>query len=305
MTLSAPLITIAMPAYNGERTVAQAIASIVNQTFENWELVVYDDGSSDRTIEAARRFEDARVRAVEGGANRGLPACLNRIVAVAESHYFARMDADDIAYPHRLESQLAFLRAHPEIDLVGGSMMVFRGDGTAVGVRRPALEHEQICAHPWSGIPVAHPTWMGRTEWFRRNPYREDAMRMEDRELLFRTHGTSRFANLPQVLLGYREDGVSLRKILTARRNACRMMLRAVRDGHAQGDAARAILGQAARGLVEIAAIGSGLGGQLLRHRNPPASADLIAEWKPVYEQTQAAVVPASGRPAVSVAVHA
>jgi hypothetical protein len=181
------------------------------------------------------------------------------------------------------------LQAHPEIDLVGGAMIVFGGDGSAIGARRPALDHAQICAHPWAGIPIGHPTWMGKTEWFRGNPYREDAVRMEDRELLFRTYRASRFANLPQVLLGYREDTLSLRKMLTARRYACRMMLRAAREG-APCAAVRGILGQVARSLVETAATGSGLDGFLLRHRNPAASAELIAEWTQVFEQTQARV---------------
>jgi glycosyltransferase involved in cell wall biosynthesis len=290
-----PLVTIGMPVYNCESTVAESIASILNQALEDWELVVYDDGSRDDTVGTARQFTDPRIRVVEGGTNRGLPARLNEIVAGTRSPYFARMDADDIAYPHRLEHQLAYLRAYADVDLVGGWMMVFRGNGTAIGMRRTALDHEHICAHPWSGIPIAHPTWVGGTEWFRRNPYRANAVRMEDRELLFRTFRNSRFANLPEVVLGYRENELSLRKTLTARQHTCRMMLPYLREEHSRGAAAWGMAGQVLRSLIDVAAKRTGLSDRLLRQRNSPAPADRVAEWNLVYEEAQATALSSIG----------
>src|SRR5262249_52814506 len=149
----------------------------------------------------------------------------NQAVGLARGRYFARMDADDIAYPSRVEKEVEFLNSHPEVDLVSTWMSVFRGDGTLLGLRRYPISHNEICARPWAGFPMAHPTCMGRIEWFRQNAYRTDALRMEDRELLLRTYAHSRFANLPEALLGYREDSLSLGKLLLARRNSCRLAL--------------------------------------------------------------------------------
>jgi glycosyltransferase involved in cell wall biosynthesis len=291
MTLTAPLVTIGMPVYNCERTVAESIASILNQTCEDWELVVYDDGSRDGTLGVARGFSDPRVRVVEGGANRGLPACLNEVIATSKGEYFARMDGDDIAYPDRLERQLEYLRIHRDVDLLGGSILVFRGDGEALGARRSALVHEEICSHPMSGIPVAHPTWLGRTAWFRANPYNADMVRMEDWELLYRTYRNSKFANLEEIVVAYREESLSLRKILVARRNKCDVLLRKAGGENAPWRVAANIAGQVAKSLVDIAAIGSKLNYRLLKHRVPPVSSNESAVWQKVHGATRNTVL--------------
>lgn len=286
-----PTISIGMPAYNCEGTVSQAIASIINQTFKDWELIVYDDGSQDGTLDAIRKFTDPRIRVEAGRQNRGLPRCLNEVIARCNGEYFARMDADDIAYPDRLQSQLEFLRNHQEVDLVGGSILVFSTGGAALGARRGASAHEEICVLPWSGVSMAHPTWMGRTEWFRCNPYDANMVRMEDWELLFRTYQHSKFANLPQILLGYREDSLSLRKILVARRYKCGVMLRKMRDERILRGALSGILGQVARALAETAAIGLGLNYLLLKHRIPPVSSNEVEVWQDVLAKTQGTVL--------------
>jgi hypothetical protein len=193
------------------------------------------------------------------------------------------MDADDIAYPSRLEKQIEFLELHPQIDLVGGSAAVFNSDGRLLGLRRPPASHADICARPWAGFPLAHPTWMGRLEWFRRNPYRRDALRMEDRELLFRTYADSHFANVPEVLLGYREDSLSLGKLLLARKNTCRLTADYAREHRKFALAARVIGGQVGRFLVETLALSTGLGYRILRHRALPATAAEAQEWKRVW----------------------
>lgn len=285
-----PLISIGMPVYNCERTVADAIASILNQSFEDWELIVYDDGSLDATVDMARQFSDPRIHVVEGGRNRGLPICLNEIITKCRSEYFARMDGDDIAYPNRLQIQLEFLQVHTEVDLAAGSILVFHTGGTEIGVRRGAVTHEQICVHPWSGIPMAHPTWMGRTKWFRSNPYNVDMVRMEDWELLFRTYRHSRFANMPQIVLGYREDSLSLRKILLARQHKSSALLDSAWGDRAAWHATCGIAGQIAKAMVDIAAIGLRLNYHLLKHRVPPVAAVEVQEWQVVLNKTRQTV---------------
>lgn len=222
---TSPLVSILLPIYNAATTLHAAVASICAQTYSHWELLLCDDGSTDASLVVARKLAqecgDSRIRVFEG-PHVGLAQQLNRAVIEARGSYCARMDADDIAYPERLLRQVELLERRPEVDLVAASIAVFRFNGELLGVRRTVPAHEQLCGRPWASIPMPHPTWMGRTVWFQRNPYRTDALRMEDRELLSRTYSRSVFAGLPEVLLAYREDSLSLRKQLFTRRQTLR-----------------------------------------------------------------------------------
>lgn len=278
-----PTISIVLPALNSEKTVEHAILSMIWQTFEDWELLLMDDGSSDRTVEIARQFKDSRIHVLVDRTHRGLPARLNQAVRMARGKYLARMDADDIAYPHRLQKQIDFLESHPEVDVVGGAVIVFRTGGSATGLRRFGATHAEICARPWALIPVTHPTWMGRISWFRHNPYREDATRMEDQELLRRTYSQSCFANMPEVLLGFREDSISLAKQMTARKNLCKFGIQAAKHDKDFLMATRVIAAQLPRIAVDILAVGSGMGLRLLRYRAPKASPREIEEWNQIW----------------------
>jgi glycosyltransferase involved in cell wall biosynthesis len=286
-----PIVSIGMPVFNCAGTVAQAICSILNQTVEDWELLIIDDGSTDNTLEIAASFDDPRISVTRGEENKGLPARLNECVSRARGKYFERMDQDDIAYPGRLQHQLEFLQSHPEVDLAGGWVVVFRNDGTAFGARRGPLTHEQICAHPWNSIPMAHPTWMGKLEWFRRNPYRTDAPRQkfdtQDQDLLLRTHQKSRFAIVPEIVLGYRENSLSLSKILYARRDMCKTMVRVAREQHMFTTAALGIVGLIAKALVDTLAISTGLKYHILPHRATAIRGEEEIEWRTVWEQVR------------------
>jgi glycosyltransferase involved in cell wall biosynthesis len=261
-----------MPVYNCRTTVAESIASILNQTFEDWELIVFDDGSHDGTAEEVRRFADPRIRLVVGETNRGLPVRLNEIVRQSGSTFFARMDGDDIAYPDRLKRQVEFLQKHSEVDLVAGAVAVIDCNGEAIGVRRGPLEHERICARPLSRFPMAHATWLGRVDSFRRHPYRENAMRIEDWDLLFRTYSQNTFANVQEVVLGVSEASLSLRKLAAARWYHSRLVIEYAQTGGATANALGEVGRQAAKLLLDAFALGTGLNHRVLRHRVPPAS---------------------------------
>jgi hypothetical protein len=284
---SHPIVSIGMPVFNGARTIAYAIRSILNQTFESWELLVIDDGSTDNTSEIAASFDDPRIIVTRGEENMGLPARLNECVSRARGKYLARMDGDDIAYPGRLKCQLEFLQSHPEVDLAGGWVVVFHNDGPAIGARRGSLTHEQICAHPWKGISMAHPTWMGKSEWFRLNQYRTDAPRTQDQDLLLRTYRKSRFATVPEIVLGYREESLSLSKILLARRDMCKTMVRIASEQHMFATAALGILGLVAKALVDTLAISTGLKYHILQHRAAAIRDEEKIEWRTVWEQVK------------------
>jgi glycosyltransferase involved in cell wall biosynthesis len=203
---SQPLVSIALPAYNAEATLGDAIASILLQTYQNWELLLIDDGSSDRTVAVARSFDDPRIRLYADGVNKGLPARLNEAIDIAAGKYFARMDNDDICFPERLQRQVEYLEQHDEVDLLATRALTFVTPGRATGLLPFRETHAEICAHPWRGFYMPHPTWMGRLSWFRKHRYRmPEVRRAEDQELLLRSYPKSCFACLPEILLAYRQ----------------------------------------------------------------------------------------------------
>lgn len=279
MNASPPLVSIGMSVRNSESTLKPALRSILQQTYTNWELLLLDDGSRDETVSIARRYEDPRIRLIADGRGLGLAARLNQAVGLARGAYFARMDGDDISYPERLERQVGMLELHREVNLLGCGAIVFDSRGEAVGRLPSRLDHEEICARPWAGFYLAHPTWMGRIEWFRKNPYRKDALRAQDQDLLLRTYRQSRFAALSEVLLGYRQETLSLSRILRGRYHFSRALLRQLVVG---GDwrLARGLVEQPAKALYDLIAVGSGLNYRLLRHRALPIDETQRASWK-------------------------
>src|ERR1022692_2680451 len=185
-TMSTPLVSIAMPFYNAECTIGASIRSMLLQTYPNWELLLCDDGSTDASRELARAFHDPRIVVCGDQRRLQLGARLNECIERARGEYVARMDADDIAYPRRLEKQLRFLADHPEVDLTGGWAVLFADAGAPVGKRADPAAHGQIARWPLYSFKLIHPTFMGKTSWFRRYRYRADAIRCEDHDLLFR-----------------------------------------------------------------------------------------------------------------------
>jgi hypothetical protein len=130
------------------------------------------------------------------------------------------MDADDVCFPERFARQLLFLESQPQIDLVGARAVVFSESDEVMGLLPFREHHDAICARPFIGFYLAHPTWFGRSDWFRRHLYGvPEAIRAEDQELLLRAMGTSRYAALPDVLLGYRAHTVTLEGLKIARRS--------------------------------------------------------------------------------------
>jgi glycosyltransferase involved in cell wall biosynthesis len=203
-----------MPFFNSAATLELSIRSLLHQSEGNFELLLCDDGSTDQSVAIARRFGDERVICWSDGKRKRLAARLNECITAARGEYFARMDADDIAYPNRLAMQLEFLRQNSDVDLCSGGAMVFGRYGRPLWRYSPAISHASIVRSPFRGFPLWHPAWMGRTTWFRKWRYDDQAWLAQDQELLLRSYRDSRFANLPTVLLGYRRERVSLKKHL-------------------------------------------------------------------------------------------
>lgn len=239
--MSDPLVSVAMSVHNGAGTVSAAVRSILWQTFADWELILVDDASTDSTPAVLRQFRDSRIRLIHGSEQLGLGARLNQCVDWARGTYIARMDADDIAYPDRFQRQVAYLQSHPDVDLVGHGAVLFKGEGEVIGLYPMAERHEDICRRPWWGFPLAHPTWMGRRSWFLKDRYDERLTKGQDQELLLRTWRQSRFGSLPECLLGYRVERISMGKSTRGRLAYCRQLLAQVRDASSLACALRGI----------------------------------------------------------------
>ena len=281
-----PLVSIGLSVYNAGEALRSALRSILNQTYSNWELLLIDDGSTDETSSVISAIKDPRIRYFSDGINKGLSARLNQAVNLAEGKYFARMDSDDISYPERLARQVEFLEKNIDVDLVGTGMAVFKTGGVLLGLRSAPQAHESICCRPDGGFRLFHPTWMGRREWFSEHPYALSALLCEDQDLLLRTHQMSRFANLSEPLLGYREEKLCLRKLLRTRFYWAQRLFRFwARAKKRPIGACIAVVKQGMKAACDIVAVLTGLNYILLRHRASPADMETGAEWTHLFEK--------------------
>jgi GT2 family glycosyltransferase len=196
-----------MPVYNAQGYVAESVASILAQTVADFELIAVDDGSTDSSLCVLEQFAelDARVRIISR-PNTGIVGALNDGLAAVRGEFIARMDADDIALPHRFEVQQAFLRAHPNCVAVGSAVLQVDPDGDPICVQRWAQSHEEIERLLLrGGGGLAHPTAMIRkSAMIRSGGYRKEFEWIEDKDLWLRLAEIGRLANLPEPLLKYR-----------------------------------------------------------------------------------------------------
>lgn len=202
-----PLVSVLLPVFNGERYLRAALDSVLAQTFSDFELLLLDDGSTDRTLAIARSYArlDPRVR-VHTRGNRGLVATLNELLALARGEFAARMDADDVCLADRLERQVAWLRAHPRVVCVGGDHELIDERGRRLTTVRTLLHDAEIQQQALRGHgSICHPSAMMRTEALRRiGGYRAEFYPAEDLDLWLRLGEVGELANLRGAVLRYR-----------------------------------------------------------------------------------------------------
>ncbi|NDW09800.1 glycosyltransferase family 2 protein [Dysgonomonas sp. 520] len=155
---SSPFVSVVMPAYNAEKYLKEAIDSILNQTYKNFEFIIVDDGSTDKTSEIIESYTDNRIKLLKNDKNRGLIYSANIAIRVATGKYIARMDADDISLPERLEKQVLFLEKNNEVSILGTSYV--RSDNNKQ-VHHPE-NTELIKIYLLEGTTFAHPSVMIR-----------------------------------------------------------------------------------------------------------------------------------------------
>ena len=209
LTSEAPKVTVLMSVYNGEKYLAEAVDSILNQTFRDFEFLIINDGSTDATADILERYQrsDNRIT-VYNQENQGLIASLNRGCQLARGEYVARMDADDVSLPERLAKQVQFMDTHPDIGVVGTWVEYMDENGRRLGEWHYPTAPGVIGWHLLFWCCLAHPSVVMRRDVFLQlGFYRPQALHAEDYDLWSRAVTVTRLANIPEVLLRYRITG--------------------------------------------------------------------------------------------------
>jgi glycosyltransferase involved in cell wall biosynthesis len=214
MSSHRPRISVVMPVYNARPYVAEAIESILRQTFIAFEFLIIDDGSTDGSSQIIDAYaaKDRRIRVVRQ-ENRGLITSLNTGCEMARGEYLARMDGDDISLPGRLQRQAGFLEDHPKVGVVGTSVQRILGNGEPAGLWRVPLTAGGIRWHLLLKTGLVHAATMIRRDLFREvGGYRanDSVLHAEDYDLWLRLSARTDFANLPQFLYVVRRHRESI-----------------------------------------------------------------------------------------------
>lgn len=203
-----PTVSVVMPVYNAERFLRVAVESVLQQTFTDFEFIIINDGSTDKSDTIVQSFNDARIRSIVNQQNMGVTIALNKAIELCKGRYIARMDADDVSMPERLQRQVEYLHAHPEISLVASVAEMIDLDGEHLGwwnTDRENISEAEIRSTIARTNCIAHPTIMIRAEVMKAHGYRQEKNAAEDYDLWLRliSHG-HRIAKLNEPLLRYR-----------------------------------------------------------------------------------------------------
>ena len=172
-----PILSVIMPAFNAQAYIKEAVNSVLNQTFQDFELIIIDDASTDSTVKIIKNFirkypEKIKLVALKENQNCGGDKSANEGLKVATGKYIARMDADDVADITRFEKQLNFLKANPKIFLVGSNAYVINKNGTVIGEKLEPLSSEDIYSAYFGFHPLVHPTCMFKRKLKNGKPFR-------------------------------------------------------------------------------------------------------------------------------------
>lgn len=208
-----PLVTIALPFYNDSSTIVDAVKSVFAQTYQNWELVIIDDGSTDNGYDLIKNIRDPRVQIIKGEKNEGISYRSNQVVELAKGEYVAKLDADDMMAKNRIEYQIEYLVANPTVDVVDTAMYSLSREAVPDGKRG----FEELHKNPKLLVKSAYMlngAVLAKKEWFKQNKYDGSYFRAEDYELWVRTFEHTNFARIPKPLYFVREGRVSLKNYL-------------------------------------------------------------------------------------------
>lgn len=203
---NSPLVSVIIPCYNAEKYVESAVRSIMNQTYKNLEIIITDDCSSDNTFAILEKLaaEDSRIKLYKNETNLKIVKTLNKMIQFANGKYIARMDADDISLPDRVENQVEFLEKNSDIAFCGTNAWHINENGKKNGLSCLPETNDEINKFKFYACPFYHPTVMVRSNIYKNNLYDEDFLYAEDYELWIRFLENYKGYNLKKRFLLYR-----------------------------------------------------------------------------------------------------
>jgi len=204
--LQKPKVSVIMAVYNGMPYLKEAVKSILDQTFKDFEFIIIDDASTDGTQQYLKILKDRRIKIITNKKNLGLASSLNKALKLSKGEYIARMDADDISLPDRFKTQLEFLESHSAISLCGSWADLIDENGKVIGEKKyPTAGIEVKKALRWYQ-PIIHPTFMAKSKIYKElGGYDKNFDYAEDYEFLVRAMKKYKFANIPEKLLFWRQ----------------------------------------------------------------------------------------------------
>lgn len=212
MSKSDPFISVLMPVYNGEKYLREAIDSILNQTYTNFEFIIINDGSTDTTEEIILSYEDERILYIKNEENLRLIRTLNKGLDLAKGKYIARMDADDISLPSRLEKQVKFMEKNPEVGLCGTFLKTIGNREDTVSFH---TDDNNIRFRLLFSTYLRHPSVMIKSEIIKKYDlkYNSDYLHVEDHKMWIDISKHTQLAIIPNFLLKYRvhDENISVK----------------------------------------------------------------------------------------------
>lgn len=198
-----PIVTVAIPFHTGDYRLFDAIASVLAQSLQDFRLILLDDGAPIEFLKQVRSIKDPRIEVVSDGMQLGLALRLNQSFELVDSKFYARMDADDLMHPSRLELQVRAMEETPSINVLGTSAYLIDSNDRILGVRE-VLEGEVKAVRATSGTPFIHPSVMMRSSWLLGRRYRSDLKRTEDKGFWISNFEPGSFSRISDPLLFYR-----------------------------------------------------------------------------------------------------
>jgi len=230
------MVSVLMSVFNGEKYLRQSIESILNQTYKNFEFIVVNDGSFDKTGEILKEYKakDSRIKIITNEANIGLTKSLNKALALAQGEYIARQDADDVSLSQRLEKQIGFLEKNPEIKILGTFALLINHNGKVLGKGIKPVSHLNIQKSLIRANPFIHSSVIIERETLNRfGGYNERFKTNQDYELWFRILKYNKGKNLPLFLIKkrYWSDTIFNKKEKEHLRNMILLKKEAIKRG--------------------------------------------------------------------------
>lgn len=211
--INKPFVSVLMPVYNAQDYVGNAIESILNQTYKKFEFIIVDDCSTDNTLKILKKYskKDSRIKIIENKINSKPAVSLNNGLKVCTGKYIVRMDADDWSYPDRIEKQVQYMEANPEIVVSGGATVVCNEELKPIGIRHYIKKDNEIRKSILRLNPIPHPASIWRTKTLLMTTlYPKNLSPVEDYALILEMGNLGQLGNIDSLLIKFRVHSKSI-----------------------------------------------------------------------------------------------